>query len=200
MKVTIYIEGGGDTKRLHSELRQGFKTLFENAGFRGKLPRVIACGSRNDAFRDFTIAFKKKKSSEQVLLLVDSEDNITNDKTKWKFVENRDKWEKPIEASEENIFLMVVCMESWFLSDTGGLKKFFEKDFDESKLPKTDSLENIDKKSLYEGLKKATKETTKGEYGKGQHSFKILKYLDAVKVSNHGEYSREFFDYLSENL
>ncbi len=200
MKTTIYIEGGGDTKRLHSELRQGFKTLFENAGFRGKLPRVVACGSRNDAFRDFTIAFKKKKSSELVLLLVDSEDNITNSKTKWEFVENRDKWEKPVEASEENIFFMVVCMESWFLSDEDRIKEFFGKNFDSSKLPQRDKLEDIDKKVLYAGLKQATKKTIKGEYGKGQHSFKILTYLNAKKVENHGAYSKEFFDYLRKNL
>ena len=57
MKTTIYVEGGGDTTRLHSELRQGFKTLFENAGFCGRLPKVFACGSRNDAFSDFKTAF-----------------------------------------------------------------------------------------------------------------------------------------------
>jgi hypothetical protein len=200
LKVTIYIEGGGDTKSLHGELRQGFKTLFENANFGGKLPKVVACGSRNNAFRDFKIAFEKKKSSDAVLLLVDSEDNITNSQTKWGFVQNRDKWDKPIAADEENIFFMVVCMESWFLADPNGLKVFFEKDFDSSKLARTQTLEEITKKSLYEGLKKATKYTSKGEYGKGQHSFKILKFLDATKVANHGKHSREFFDYLEQNL
>ena len=130
MKTTIYIEGGGKTKQLHSELRHGFKTLFEKAGFSDKLPKVVACGSRNDAFGDFKTAFKKKK-----------EDDL-----------------------------------------------------------ETTSLESIDKATLYDGLKKATKNTSKGEYGKGQHSFKILTYLDARKVENHGEYSKEFFEYLRNEL
>ncbi len=200
MKTTIYIEGGGDTKSLHSELRRGFQELFKNLGFTNRLPRVVACGSRNDTFRDFTIAFKKKKEGEQVLLLVDSEDIITKSNSKWDFVKNRDKWDKPEKANEENIFFMVVCMESWFLSDKDGVKEFFGKDFDLSKLPQRDNLEDIDKQVLYSGLKQATKTTTKGEYGKGRHSFKILTYLDAAKVANHGAYSKEFFDYLDNHL
>ena len=69
MKTTIYIEGGGDAPSLRSELRQSFHTLFEKAGFKGKLPKVVACGSRNNAFHDFKIAFESKKANENVLLL-----------------------------------------------------------------------------------------------------------------------------------
>jgi hypothetical protein len=200
LKTTIYIEGGGDTKSLHSQLRQGFQALFKNAGFTNRLPKVVACGSRNDTFKDFQIALKKKKENEQVLLLVDSEDIITKHSTKWNFVKKRDGWDKPEQANEENIFFMVVCMESWFLADVDGVNKFFGKDFDLSKLPKKSNLEKIDKTKLYRGLKQATKKTAKGEYGKGQHSFKILTYLNAIKVSEHGTYSKQFFDYLTKIL
>lgn len=192
MKTTIYIEGGGKTKQLHSELRHGFKTLFEKVGFSDKLPKVVACGSRNDAFRDFTIAFKKKKEDDLVLLLVDSEELISSS-SKWEHVKNRDSWNKPLTADEENIFFIVICMESWFLADKDGLKKFFGTGFNAGRLPQTTSLESIDKTTLYDGLKKATKNTR-------QHSFKILTYLDACKVENHGEYSKEFFEYLRNEL
>lgn len=199
MKTTIYIEGGGKTKQLHSELRHGFKTLFEKAGFSDKLPKVVACGSRNDAFGDFTTAFKKKKEDNLVLLLVDSEELISSN-NKWEHVKNKDSWNKPLTADEENIFFMVICMESWFLADKDGLKKFFGTGFNAGRLPQTTSPESIDKTTLYDGLKKATKNTSKGEYGKGQHSFKILTYLDACKVENHGEHSKEFFEYLRNEL
>lgn len=197
MKTTIYIEGGGTTKQLHSELRQGFQSLFKSAGFSGKLPKVVASGSRNDAYEDFKTAFKNIKSGETVLLLVDSEE-IVSTSTKWEHVNSRDNWTRL--GTEENIFFMVVCMESWFLADTDGLSSFFEKDFDASKLPKNKNREEIDKKQLYDGLKIATKKTSKGEYGKGQHSFKILTNLDGTKVKEHGKYSKEFFEYLEKIL
>lgn len=91
---------------------------------------------------------------------------------------------------------MVICMELWFLADKDGLKKFFGTGFNAGRLLQTTSLESIDKIILYDGLKKATKNTNKGEYGKGQYSFKILICLDARKMENYGEYSKEFFEYL----
>jgi len=197
LKTTIYIEGGGNKKQLQSELRQGFQALFTSVGFLGKLPKVVASGSRNEAYADFTTAFKNIKSGETVLLLVDSEDIVTAS-TKWEHVVARDSWTKL--GSEENIFFMVVCMESWFLADTDGLSSFFGKDFDASKLPKNTNHEVIDKKQLYDGLKKATQNTSKGEYGKGQHSFKILTHLDGRKIEQHGKYSKEFFEYLRKIL
>lgn len=199
MKTTIYIEGGGDTAHLCSELRKGFKALFENAGFGGKLPKVVACGSRNDTFSDFKTAYLSKSKDETILLLVDSED-IVNISTKWEHVILRDSWDKLINVTEDNIFLMVVTMESWFLADIDALVKFFGQGFDDTKLPQNKNLEGIEKSKLYNGLKNATKKSSKGEYGKGQHSFKILSLLDANKIKNHGKYAKEFFDYLNKTL
>lgn len=199
MKTTIYIEGGGDTAHLCSELRKGFKALFENAGFRGRLPKVVACGSRNDAFGDFKIAYLSKSKDEAILLLVDSEE-VVNKLTKWEHVISRDSWDKLANVTEDNIFLMVVTMESWFLADEDALVKFFGQGFEAKKLPHNQNFEAIEKTKLYDGLKNATKNSSKGEYGKGQHSFKILSLLDTQKVKNHGKYSKEFFDYLHKIL
>lgn len=198
MKTTIYIEGGGNTAHLCSELRKGFQSLFSNAGFAGKLPKVVACGSRNDAFNDFKTAVNAKKD-ETILLLVDSEDPITTP-TKWAHVSTRDSWIKPEKADEKNLYFMVECMESWFLADKATLINFYGKDFKETALPTTTGLESISKKTLYDGLAKATKLTSKGEYSKSNHSFKILALLDATKIKLHGRYAKEFFDHLSAIL
>lgn len=197
MKTTIYIEGGGTTKQLQSELRHGFQALFTSAGFAGKLPKVVASGSRNEAYADFATAFKNIKSGETVLLLVDSEEIVTAS-TKWEHVTTRDSWTKL--GTEENIFFMVVCMESWFLSDIDGLGSFFGQNFNASKLPQNTNRDEIEKKQFYDELKKATKKTSKGEYGKGQHSFKILTHLDGRKIEQHGKYSKDFFEYLQKVL
>ncbi len=198
MKIKIYIEGGGDRRQLRSEMRQGFQALFQSAGLSGKLPSVVASGSRNEAYNDYQIALKNQKSNEIVILLVDSEEKVAS-LAKWEHLKNRDDWELS-SHDEESIFLMVECMESWFLADKDGLEKFFGNKFDKSKLPQNTNYESIDKKTLYNGLKNATKQTSKGEYGKGSHSFKILTYLDGNKIKNHGKYSKEFFKYLEDNL
>jgi len=199
LKTTIYIEGGGNTAHLRSELRRGFKALFENAGFSGRLPKIVACGSRNEAFEDFETAFLAKSNDDAILLLVDSEDVVKKSK-KWEHVKDRDGWEKHANMSENNIFLMVVAMESWFLADTDALEKFFGDGFDKKKLPQNQNREVIDKKILYDRLKKSTKNSSKGEYGKGKHSFKILSLLDVNKVKKHGRYAEEFFEHLNKIL
>lgn len=198
MKTTIYIEGGGKTDALHRELRKGFQSLFAKAGFEGRLPKVVACGSRNDAFSDFQTAIKTKRD-ETILLLVDSEDPVMAP-TKWEHVERRDVWIKPGGASEENLYFMVECMESWFLTDKPTLAKFYGGAFKETALPATTTLESISKKTLYDGLEKATRLTSKGAYSKGNHSFKILALLDGKKIRHHGRYAQEFFEYLDKVL
>ena len=45
----IYVEGGGDAKDLRTRCREGFHKLLENAGFTGRVPRIVASGSRNEA-------------------------------------------------------------------------------------------------------------------------------------------------------
>ena len=41
----IYLEGGGESKELHSRCREGFRKLLEKNGFKGNMPRLVACGS-----------------------------------------------------------------------------------------------------------------------------------------------------------
>ena len=48
-KVKIYVEGGGDQAKLKRECRRAFSKFFEKAGFKGKMPRVVASGSRGSA-------------------------------------------------------------------------------------------------------------------------------------------------------
>lgn len=197
--MVIYIEGGGN-QRLNAELREGFNALFKNAGLERKMPKVVACGSRNEAYLDFKKAFEARNNEELVLLLIDSEELLGPNQSKWEHLRGKEQKEKIEGATDDNLFFMTVVMESWFLADVDGLKKFFGKGFDSKKLPQNPSYEEISKKDLYEGLKKATKNSVKGEYNKGKHSFKILSFLDVRKVRNHGKQAKEFFNCLDENM
>lgn len=55
-KVKIYVEGGGNLARLKRKCRQAFSSFFKRAGFKDRMPRIVACGSRNNAYDDFCTA------------------------------------------------------------------------------------------------------------------------------------------------
>lgn len=196
--VTVYVEGGGDRAAMKSECRRAFHSFFTKAGLNKRLPKIIASGSRKDAYDDFCIALKQKKSGEHVLLLVDSEEAVAAGSGPWKHLNERkgDKWMKPSGADNNNTHLMVQAMEAWFIADKARLSSFYGKNFKENSLPKTIKLEDIEKKVLYSSLENATKDTTKGKYSKGDHSFAILALIDPSKVKQASPHAARFLDTL----
>lgn len=76
MSITVYVEGGGTSKDLRTRCREAFHNFLASAGLRGRFPRIVACGSRSDAFDRFRTAVSHN-ASESCLLLVDSEEPIT---------------------------------------------------------------------------------------------------------------------------
>ena len=177
MSMKIYVEGGGESNRLRTECRKGFRSFFETSGLTGKMPAVVACGSRNDAYKSFCTALKRPKTGEVPLLLVDSEDAFSG--TPWTHLQARDHWDQPRNATDEHVYLMVHCMESWFLADPECLKTYFGNGFNENSLPGNVNVETISKVEVFKALKTATRRSkSKGEYGKGQHSFEILERID----------------------
>lgn len=203
--VKLYVEGGGDTNSLRSACREGFKTFLEKAGMKGQMPRIVACGSRRDAYDSFCTAVK---NHEPAFLLVDSEAPITSeyetgDPSKWKpwsHLSKRegDEWIMPNNATDANCHLMTQCMESWFLADRDTLEVFFGQGFKSSKLPNpTNDIESIPKKNIYESFKQATNDCkTKSQYGKGEHSFKILSLINPDKVIAASPWAKRFINCL----
>lgn len=51
--MKLYVEGGGDTNLLRTACRQGFSEFLKKAGLAGRMPRVVACGGRQDAYDAF---------------------------------------------------------------------------------------------------------------------------------------------------
>jgi hypothetical protein len=197
----LFVEGGGNSKDLKTECRHGFSVFLEKAGLKGNMLRVVACGGRGQAFDRFSTAVK---NNEPALLLVDSETVITadcqqNDSGTWKpwaHLKNRqgDNWEQPDNAAGSDCHLMVQCMESWFIADREALKAFFGKGFNENALPSAQNpIELIDKAQVYKALADATKSCeTKKQYGKGEHSFKILARIDPAKVTDASPWADRF--------
>jgi len=197
VKIKIYIEGGGNNNQsLHRELREGFRKFFEKAGFVEKMPKLIACGSRNEAFKKFGLAVKSASDDELPILLVDSEESVTT--TAWQHVKNRqgDQWDKPQTATDDHLHLMVQCMETWYMADKEALAEYFGQGFNSNALPRNQNIENIPKDDLFNKLKSATRNTTKGQYNKGSHSFKILERLDPDKVREASPFAQRLLNFL----
>lgn len=207
--VKLYVEGGGDAKSLQIECRRGFREFLEKAGLKGKMPGITACGGRRQAYDDYCTALK---SGEAAALLVDSEASVAAEHQQpkdqsahwrpWQHLKARDGWDKPAKALDSDCHLMVQVMESWFLADRETLKAFFGQGFRESALPATSRLiEDVAKDDVYDALKQATCDCkTKAEYGKGEHSFKLLAKTDPAKVMAASPWARRFVEELKQKM
>lgn len=207
--VKLYVEGGGDSASLKTACREGFTTFITSAGLK-KRPRVVACGSRQDAFDSFCTAIA---AGEDAMLLVDSEAPVAatsqqgDDASKWlpwPHLKQRvgDGWDKPQVSHDTDCHLMVQLMESWFLADRDALKAFFGNGFKENQLPAAQrAIEGIAKADVYAALQNATADCkTKAPYGKGEHSFKILARISPAKVIAASPWANRFIIELKRKM
>lgn len=196
--IRIYVEGGGDQSSLKSKCRKGFRLFFEKILPQGKTPKIIACGSRKETYDRFCTAVKEYENTF-CILLIDSEGAVKNNRKRWIYLKKRqeDGWDKPDKAEEENVHLMVQCMESWFLSDKQCLADFYGQGFISNALPKNPNVEMIPKADIFKGLEDASRNTkSKGKYGKGSHSFDILSKIDPVRVCDASAHAKVLIETL----
>ena len=203
--VKLYVEGGGDAAVLKTACRHGFTRFITKAGLKNR-PRVVACGSRRDAYDSFRTAIA---NGEDAMLLVDSEAAVSEDHRQgddpcgwlpWSHLEQRegDGWIKPDGSADSDCHLMVQVMESWFLADRDSLKSFFGDGFKENNLPAaTRPVEDVGKVEVYRALKDATDDCkTKSSYDKAEHSFDLLARIDPARVAGASRWTRRFIDQL----
>ncbi len=192
--VKLYVEGGGDRAELKTACRRGFSRFIEKAGLQGSMPRIVACGSRNNAYDRFRTAHTG--GGETAMLLVDAEEQVTA-QGPWQHLKDRDHWDLPSDATDEQCHLMVQVMESWFLADADALESYYGTNFRRQALPPNRNIEDVLKQDVYDGLVRATRDTQKGRYSKGRHSFEILERLDPEKVVEVSPYAKRFIDTLA---
>jgi hypothetical protein len=198
VSVSIYVEGGGDhNEDLRTQCRRGFSKFFEKAGLKSRMPRVVACGGRTQAYANFCTAHNSAGQDDLPILLVDSEAPVTQ-ADPWEHVRQRpgDRWERPRGASQDQIHFMVQAMEAWFHADQEAVARYYIREFRADALSKRPDIENIPKAELEGRLKSATKDCQKGEYSKGQHSFQILALIDPAKVKAASPRAQRLLDVL----
>ncbi len=200
MRSIVYVEGGGETKALRTECRRGFSKFFEKAGLKGSMPRISACGGRQQAYDDFCHALNRGGSDRFVVLLVDSEGPVTQGSGPWTHLKRRDNWDKPTSATDDNAHLMVQCMESWFLADKDTLVQYFGSGFNRNALPRRTDIEDISTQDVHRGLKNATRHSiSKDAYHKGRHSFAILAKLNPERVTDASPHAKRLVRTLVSN-
>jgi hypothetical protein len=198
VRVRLYVEGGGnDNPLLKRACREGFSKFLARAGLEKRMPRIVACGSRDDAFDSFRTACDQGLPA---ILLVDAEE-ILRSESPTKHLQARDSWKFSQQIADEQVHLMVQCMENWFLADTTTLSEFYGQGFQTSALPKAPLVESIAKQDVFAALEQATRHTkTKKSYSKGGHSFAILARIDPNKVRKAAPHVERLLTYLDQVL
>ncbi|MCI0697082.1 DUF4276 family protein [candidate division KSB1 bacterium] len=199
-EIRLYVEGAGNDIHTKKLLRDGFRSflnaLIQIARMNRIKFQIIACGRRNQAFSDFSTALQKHPNAFNILL-VDSEASVS--KSPWQHLQGRDGWNAG-QVSDEHCHLMVQIMEAWLIADLSALNRFYGRGFNENAVPKNPNVEQIEKKTLLSALKDATRNTSKGEYHKTRHGFRILEQLEVAKVRHAAPHCDRLFKTLAEKM
>jgi len=156
VSAKIYAEGGGEGQLLDVLFRQAWSNFFASAGLAGRMPRVVRGQGRTRTFELFATAVRRPRAGEIPFLLVDSEDPLVAGQSVWQHLKTRDNWDRPNGATEDQAFLMVQVMETWFLSDRALLRQYFGSDLRDQHLREWSALEAVPKSTVLHALEQAT--------------------------------------------
>jgi hypothetical protein len=190
--VRVYIEGGAVGRTADSDFRRGWKIflneLHEIARDNGYQSLEVVRGQgRSNTFHRFQ-NHQKECPDDLCVLLVDSEIEVPEGMRVWDVVARRegDKWHRPPWATEQHLYLMVVFVETWLLTDQEALQSFFKNNFNARPLPTT-NLEQRSKDQIEQALKEATKICKNGPYQHGQaHEIIGIVRPERVRTLRHG--------------
>ncbi len=178
--ATLYIEGGGEGRELGARFREGWNEFFKSAGV-GNKTKIVRGGTRQQAFRRFATAVEVGRPNTVPFLLVDSEAPVAAENSVWQHLNARDSWSPPSGADDDQAFLMVQIMETWFLADRVALQKYFGAKFKQNALKQWPNLENVPKSTVLNALASATASCSK-RYSKGKVSFELLAKINPALV------------------
>ncbi|MEO6060554.1 MAG: DUF4276 family protein [Thermoflexales bacterium] len=186
MNAYLYLEGGAQgqhSKSLNMRCQQAFHMLLSRMGFAGRMPRIVACGSRNDAYERFTREHSGNRTG-YVAMLIDSEEPMTDVDKPWDHfarVTTVGKWTRPNSATDEQVLTMTTCMETWIVADQAALVKHYGKRLAASALPSASNLESQTRLDIQKDLERATSNCSNA-YQKGARSFLVLSVLDPATL------------------
>lgn len=158
-------------------------------GFERRMPRAFPCGARNSALDAFKTAHATSKPGDFIALLVDSEEPVLDVEKTWEHLKKRDRWDKPINALDEQVLFMTTCMETWVAADRETLRKHYGHSLQENALPPMNDLERRSRHEMYDKLVHATRNCPNA-YEKGKRSFEVLGKLDPRALDGLPSFAR----------
>ena len=198
--VKLFVEGSSRDSALERSLcRKAFSQFFAaDARLKGNLPRTVPCGGRKAAYDAFVTAVRNPTAGVLPLLLVDSETAVAPGHGVWQHLKSRphDNWEKPEGVTDNQAFLMVQVMETWFIADRDAMQRFFGPSFKSAAIPVWPKLEEVPKPAVYDSLAKATADCGPRKYAKGRLSFDLLGNISPKLVEAASPHARELFERL----
>ena len=195
MTAKIYAEGGGEGQLLDTLFRQAWTEFFKSAGLAGRMPRIVRGKGRLRTFDLFATAVRNPRPGELPLLLVDSEGPVAPTHSVWQHLKARDDWERPGGSSDDQAFLMVQIMETWFLADRASLRRYFGASLREEHLRAWPTPEAVPKADVLSALEKATAGCSR-HYAKGKVSFELLGQLNPALVEAACPHANRLLDRL----
>ena len=194
--VTLYMEGAGKREQ-DIQLRKSMRSFLEKElGDQAKKIKIIPSGHQNDTIKNF----KQHNDPEKTAyLLVDSEQEITASTTAILHLQNKQPTYRKLwkETADKQVHLMVQKMESWFLADLEGLRKFYGDSPAQLKPPQ--NVETLSKKEVDAVLRTCIKFTKKKQYEKS-HGHVLLGYINPKKVRKASYFCNHFFSTLEDHL
>ena len=185
----IFLEGGASgahSKELTTRCQQAFHKLLDRMGFKGRKPKLVACGGRGAVYERFCTA-QRAGTCDYVAMWIDSEEPIVNIELAWKHLDavtTVPAWERPDDANDEQVVFMTTCMETWIVADREALRSHYGTSMQESALPPLNLLERRNRHDVQESLTRATREC-KNAYAKGKQSYLIFGELDPDVLQQH---------------
>lgn len=195
MTVRIYAEGAGEGELYDTLFRQAWQAFFRKAGLAGRMPGVVRGKSRERTFDLFRTAVQNPRPGVLPLLLVDSEGEVRPHQRAWDHLRASDGWEKPDGAGDDQAFLVVQVMETWFLADRALLRRYFGDAFRETPIHAWPDLESVPKATVLSALGQATA-ACRTRYAKGKVSFDLLGDVDPRLVEDACPRARLFLNHL----
>lgn len=191
----IYAEGGGEGQYLDTLFREAWAQFFKAAGLSGRMPRIVRGKGRLRTFDLFTTAVRNPRHGELPLLLVDSEGPVEPSTSAWRHLKARDGWDRPASTADDQAFLMVQLMETWFLADRATLRRYFGSALRETHLKSWPALEDVPKAEVLAALDRATADC-KRPYAKGRVSFELLGEVNPGFVEAACPHAKRLLDRL----
>ena len=141
------------------------------------MPKLTASGDRNSAYKGFKSAHASASDQDYIAMLVDSEDPVKDVYSPWAHLVEREGWNVPPGATDEQVLLMATCMETWIVADGRALSAHYGQCLQMSALPAVYNLESKDTKTVQDSLFHATRNCT-GPYDKGKKSYELLGQIN----------------------